>query len=307
MGAPDLATAALTFENFPSLKSHFLQGTGPFGAILGIALFGSVLLAAWRSASRFQDQGSLGEAAYVVGLSAALLGALFAGFFCPASAFPAPGWLVWPLAGILGGLSLLAEKGPVTVLPLAWGEKTRRLAYGPLLAAALALGVFPVLWFRSDIHHNAGVWHARQKHWDLAMAEWDRVRPDAPAYVMASYFKGNVYLESGKPERALEQFALVQSQSPDYARVHFQKAWPPEAGDWAGAGRFRRPSGRIDSPSAYRKLAEAALAGHLDRPPRRAPRSPWNPPGPTGRPWPRFLSRRNEGPKLAASSVKGSS
>ncbi len=267
-GALTLGTWALALKGFPSLESKFFRETGPVGALLGLALFGSVLLNAWRSARRFREQGSLGEATYAAGLSGVLLGALLAGFFCPASRLPIPDWLLWPLAGMLGGLSLLSTRGPIAVLPLPCGEKARRLGYAPSLAAGLALGAFPVLWFGSDLHHNAGVWHARQKHWDSALAEWDLVRRDAPAYVMAAYFKGNVFADFGKPEDALRQYALVESLSPGFARVDFQKGLARlQLWDWAGAEADFERAVRADPdfPPAYRRLSQAALAaGHTD-------------------------------------------
>lgn len=256
-------------EHPESLILELAAESGLVGAFLWLALFGSVLAGAWRAAGRFQEQGALDAAAYTVGLSAALLGALLSSQFCLGGTFIVPGWLIWPLAGILGGLSLLASPGPVTVLPLPWSEGTRRLLYGPACALALVLGAFPLLWFLSDVRHNQGVYHAKRKNWDQALAEWASVRPGAPAYIMAAYFKGHVYLDWGKPEDALRQYAVVESLAPDYVQVHFQKGiarlkfW-----DWAGAeGDFERAA-RLDPDfaPAHRRLSEAALAaGHLER------------------------------------------
>ena len=96
-GALTLATAALTFENFPSLKSHFLKEQDRLGRYLGSRYSAPC---SWppgappaASRTKVPGRGRLRRRAL-----RRPPGRPFAGFFCPASAFPARGgWFGrWP-------------------------------------------------------------------------------------------------------------------------------------------------------------------------------------------------------------------
>lgn len=198
---------------------------GWLGVCLWIWLFGSLGLSAWRAHRNFVKQGALGESCYLAGLSA-----LAAGFLCAAqlgfdSQNLMPGWLLWPLAGMLGGLTLLAHRGSaISVLPIPLGETARQRMYAPALLAFAGLAFFPLQWFDSEIENNTAIACANSQDWTNALAHFDRVRPGADSYVAAQYGKGNAYLSEDKPQEAVNAYAVLEELSPDYSRIHYQEA-----------------------------------------------------------------------------------
>jgi tetratricopeptide (TPR) repeat protein len=198
---------------------------GWLGVALWIWLFGSLGLAAWRAHRNFLKQGALGESCYLAGLSA-----LAAGFLCAAqlgfdSQALMPGWLLWPLAGMLGGLTLLAHRGSaISVVPIPLGETARQRMYAPALLAFAGLFFFPLQWFDSELEHNIAVADVKAHDWPSAIAHFDRVRPGAQSYVAAQYGKGNAYLAEDKPQEAINAYAVLEAVSPDFAEVHYQQA-----------------------------------------------------------------------------------
>ena len=226
------------FEHPDNALLEVASEQGLLGAGLWLWLFGSVLWGAFRARGLLIRQAALGESCYLAGFSAAMAGALASSQFSLGYYyFSVPGWLLWPLAGIAAGLSGLARQaGPVTVVPLPLAEQTRKKLYAPASLAFLGLAVFPFQWLSSDIHHNIAIRHAKDKNWDKALAQFELVKPGSSAYVMAQYFKGNVYLNSGRPREALSQYAKLESLAPDYVQLHYQKAQAyAETGEWKKA------------------------------------------------------------------------
>lgn len=214
-----------------------------------------------------RERGFLAKAADIA-LSALLCANLLWTDAVPARSL-APLWLLWPLAGMLAGFSLLARPGgAIFVLPLPWGEG-RRWLYAPALAALAGLAVFPVRWTRSGVEHNLAIHYSKQRDWKEALAHYDRVAPGSPDYVSARYLAGIVYLRLGKPEEALREFAVVQALAPDHRRLEYEKGVAyAQVFDWEKAlasheaEALRHP---LDAAN-LRALAQAAtVRGELER------------------------------------------
>lgn len=240
---------------------------GLTGVALYLWLFASVLGAAAKAAGRFLRQGASSERLYAAGLAAATASLLVTSQFALAAHFAAPGWLLWACAGLLGGLTTLSGAEKIAVAPIPLSEAGRMRLYAPALASFAALAFFPAAWFRSDIEHNLAVAYSKQLRWPEAIEHYDRVRPGAPAYVMAQYFKGNILLETQRPKEALEQYAYLQSLSPDYVQVHYQTALAyAKLGDHAAAMASLARSRALDPlfvPTFERWSQEARAAGDL--------------------------------------------
>lgn len=256
---------ALQTEHPGSLPLETAAELGMIGLGLWAWLFGALAAASWRAARLFFQQGALAESCLLAGLSSAVLGFLIAADFSSGAAQLMPGWILWPLAGTLGGLTALSRRGAsVHVFPLAVSETARRTAYAPAFLAFFGLLLFPLRWFQSDVEHNLAVYHSQRRQWPEALAHYDRVRPGADAYVLAQYFKANAYLNSDRPEEALKAYARVESLAPDYLRLHYQKALAYAAlDDWKNAMAGHEREARLDplfadNYAAWARTAKAA-------------------------------------------------
>lgn len=237
--------------------------SGLVGAGLWTWLFGALMLATWRACGRFLKEGAEGERLYAAGLAATVAGLLVSFQFSLGGLFPAPGWLLWAFAGVLGGLTMLSERGKVATAPIPLAEPERMRLYAPALAAFAFLAFYPAAWFRSDVRLNMGIAFYKAGSMDWSTEAFDRVRPGAPAYVMAQYFKGNALREAGRPEEALRQYAAVEALAPDYVLLHYFKALA-YAGlrDWENAVKSHERQRELDPlyVENYLRWSQAARA-----------------------------------------------
>ncbi len=230
-----------------------LVGTG-----LWLWLFAGLLMAGWNAGKDFRAQGALGESACLAGVFSAVVGLLLTSFFAAGIGGFAQGWILWPLAGMLGGLSLLSRAGTSRVLVVG----NKHWLYAPASVVTFSLMIFPALWFYSDIQQNIGVLRSQEGQWAKALMRFNNVVPGSPRYVTAQYFKGNVLLDQGKPKEALEQYALLESVSPDYVRLHYMKALAYAAAwDWDKAIESHERWAALDPLDAdnYSHWAQAAI------------------------------------------------
>jgi tetratricopeptide (TPR) repeat protein len=214
------------YSELAALRVHWnAAAIGWLGAGLWAWLFAALGFAAWRAHRFFVKQVALGESCYLAGLSAICAGILCSSQLGLDSQALMPGWLLWPLAGMLGGLTLLARRGStISVLPIPLGETARQRMYAPALLAFAGLFFFPLQWFDSEIENNIAVADVNAHDWQNAIAHFDRVRPGAQSYVAAQYGKGNAYLAEDKPQEAINSYAVLEGLSPDYAEVHYRQA-----------------------------------------------------------------------------------
>ncbi len=210
---------------------------GVVGGALWLWLLGSLAAAALGARRRFIKEGALGESCYTAGLCAATLGLLACTQLTPGPRSLFPDWLLWPLAGMLGGLTMLARRGAfVSVLPLPLREAARHKLYAPAFAIMLGLVVFPIRWFDSEIEHNSALACANAGDWQGAIAHFEMVKPGAESFVAAQYGKANAFLALNKPADAINAYAALEDLSPDYSHVHYQKALAyAKLQDWTDA------------------------------------------------------------------------
>lgn len=243
--------------------------TGLIGAGLWLWLLAGTLWAAWRSRKDLILRGALSESAQAAGLFAALAGFLLAGQFTAGAETPAPGWLIWALAGTLAGMTSLAGRGRVMALPIPLDLAARRKLYAPAVLALFVGVAFPVDWLRSDYRLNQGIADAKFQEWDKALAAWDGVSPGSPAYPLARYFAGNVLLEAGRPDEALASYGKLESAWPDFALVHYQRGVAyAKLGRWDEALAAHERHAALDPLRArnFERLAAAAKAvGNISR------------------------------------------
>jgi tetratricopeptide (TPR) repeat protein/O-antigen ligase len=132
------------------------------------------------------------------------------------------------------------------VLSQGWiFARTAFLARNALVPILIALMVFPLnlTWghFKADVHHNIAIFFSKQQQWDQALKNYLIVSKLNRAFVMANYFKGNVFNDrfnmtkifnpnwgdvNNEPrndfERALDAYSQVRAQAPNYVQSHHQ-------------------------------------------------------------------------------------
>ncbi|MBI4052120.1 MAG: O-antigen ligase family protein, partial [Elusimicrobia bacterium] len=117
-----------------------------------------------------------------------------------------------------------------------------RNVWVPCLALAM-LGPMYIFWgyFKADVHHNMAIFFSRQAKWNEALENYLKVNRFNPYFIMAYYFKGNVFndrfnmTKQFKPEwgdkagearddfeRALSAYEEVRSLAPNYVQMHHQ-------------------------------------------------------------------------------------
>lgn len=196
---------------------------GAVGAALWLWLFGAALWSALRGASALRREGRFPEAAYAAGFFAAAVGALAAETLSNSGSFAAPGFLLWPVAGMAAGLAPLSvTRGRVAAYPFPVDDSVRRMLHVPVLLALFALAAPPALWLRSDVEQNVAIYHAKRGDYAQAVEHFERVLPGAPAYPMALYFKGNALLDAGLAADAVAAYETLGEFAPDYVRRHMQ-------------------------------------------------------------------------------------
>ncbi len=247
-----------------------LAQTGAVGAILWLWLFGAALWRGLTGASALRRAGAVAESTYAAGFSAAAAGALLAAQFCEGWQSAAPGWLLWTLAGLGAGLSVLAAKrAPVSAYPFPVSEDVRRALHVPALLAAAALAAPPGAWLKSEVDFNKGVFFAKEGQFDEAVAHWDRVAPGAATYVSSLYFRGNARLDQDRAEDALAFYDRLRATAPDYVLVHAQRgAALAKLGRWEEAAVARARQAELDPvyvPNLVAWAEAARASGDLEQ------------------------------------------
>lgn len=190
--------------------------------ILWVWLFGALL---YKGVKRLAAAEPGGQLVYVGGLLTATIGSVLFMLLSVSSRFPAPGWLMFFVAGLLGAAAA-GGRDTVLALPLPFGGARRGLSL-----AAMAVFLFPaygaVKAFQSDIAHNLGIFYSKGGNWAEAAREYEREVPWAPSYTMSRYFLGNTYADRGQPgdlEKALASYREVRGIAPDYVSVAYREA-----------------------------------------------------------------------------------
>lgn len=264
---PPLALLAQTGAHGARLSagSELLQLWGELGAV-GLILAAGLLLGLWRAAlaarRSFERSASVGELTALAGLFAAVFGLAAASLVGAASPRQLP-WLCAPLAGALGGLTLLAPRRRVVrVIPLGLSPSAKRRVYVPAVAAALGLAIVPAQWLRSDLSLNEGAALARAERYQDAASAFARVAPLSPRYVESRYFLANALLEGGDPRGAVAAYGRLSALAPDYAQSNYLAALGhARLGEWAEAVARADRQSRVDPGFAPNQilLADAAL------------------------------------------------
>lgn len=132
------------------------------------------------------------------------------------------------------------------VLAQAWiFARTAWLARNALVPLVVGLMIFPLnlTWghFKADVNHNIAIFFSKRQEWDMALKHYLTVAKLNPAFVMANYFKGNVFNDRFNMtklynenwgdvnkvprddfERALDAYKQVHAQAPNYVQSHHQ-------------------------------------------------------------------------------------
>ncbi|MBI5242595.1 MAG: O-antigen ligase family protein [Elusimicrobia bacterium] len=168
-------------------------------------------------------------------------------------------WKIFSEYSVLQGpVSQLGYGGEVLQWWIAWScflfcaggqlfifARTVQLSRNVLVPVTAGLMLWPLYltWghFKADVHHNIAIFFSKRQEWDMALKNYLIVGRLNPAFVMANYFKGNVFNDrfnmtklynenwgdkDKKPrddfERALDAYAEVRAQAPNYVQMHHQ-------------------------------------------------------------------------------------
>jgi tetratricopeptide (TPR) repeat protein/O-antigen ligase len=194
-------------------------------------------------------------------------------YFLAAGSF---GWIVWeifsqfadaqgPLQGPFGeqllwliawSFMLLTAGGAIYAIYQI--IRSARHVYGIALLALVMVWPLHIFWgyFMADVHHNRGIYFSKGGQLEQAVASYQKVVTLNPNYIMAYYFKGNVYTDRWGPgdmERAMDEYKKVWKIAPNYVQSHHQ----------AGLVYLRKGQDarkQFDELHAQGHLAEAAVA-----------------------------------------------
>ncbi len=170
-------------------------------------------------------------------------------------------WIAW---SVFGGC----------VASLTWVFlRLTYLSEKPLVPILILLMLKPmdIFWgyFKADVHHNIAIYFSKERNWELALRHYRIVARLNPNFVMAHYFRGNVFNdrfnmtkiynpdwgdENNVPrddyERALGAYDEVRALAPNYVQTHHQVgALHQKRGDWA------QQNGRPDEAQKYYERA----------------------------------------------------
>ena len=256
-------------EHAPGLLLETAAELGLPGAVLWLWLFGAVLLSCWRARRRFIQRAALRESSQLAGLFGALLALLVACQWSSAANEAAAGWLLWPLAGLGCGLSLLASRGPIAVLPIGLADLTRRRLAAASLLAALALLAAPARWQAADVTLNSAVAAARRgAYGEAARLAQDADAWGAPRALDARYLAGSALLAAGNPIAALERLTALEAEAPAFAKLQLLKGRAElKLGNWELAETAFETQRRLDPsfiPALEGLTVAAKEAGHYE-------------------------------------------
>ena len=131
------------------------------------------------------------------------------------------GWLVWKFVNVV------------------WRAKT------PLVMVLVLAMLYPMnlFWgfFRANVYHNLAIYFSKNKDWDHALDYYNKTSKYDPSFVMAYYFRGNVFKDrfdetrqyrpewgdtDEKPrtdyERALDDYGKLRALAPNYVQTYYQ-------------------------------------------------------------------------------------
>jgi O-antigen ligase len=225
-GQPALADLAYDGrpEHAPGLLVETAAELGLPGAALWLWLFGAVAASCWRARRRFIARAALQESAQLAGLFGALLALLFASQWNASANEAAAGWLLWPLAGLACGLSLLAARGPIAVMPIGLADLGRRRLATASVLAVLALVVVPARWQAADVSLNAASAAARRgAYGEAARLAQEADVWGAPRQLESRYLAGSALLAAGNPAAALERLTNLEAEAPAFAKLQYLK------------------------------------------------------------------------------------
>ncbi|MBI4056464.1 MAG: O-antigen ligase family protein [Elusimicrobia bacterium] len=142
-------------------------------------------------------------------------------------------WISWSIF-----LAVVLGLGYVFVYLTCWSPS-------PWVPCFVLLMLYPMYlfwgYFKADVHHNIAIYFSRKGNWDEALKNYLKVNQYNPYFMMAYYFKGNVFNDrfvmekqyrpewgdkKGAPrddfERALNAYEEVRSLAPNYVQMHHQ-------------------------------------------------------------------------------------
>ena len=204
----------------PGLLIERMCELGIPAGLVWLWLFCAVLAASWKARRRFIQRAALEEAGALAGLTSSLMALLIVGQWSVTINETAAGWLLWPLAGLCGGLSLLAGRGPVSVLPLPLSASRRRAASAAVLPALIAVLLVPAWWQAADVRLNAAAAAAeRGDYGEAARLAQAADVPGAPNMLEARYVAGQALLAAGRPQDALATLGRLEEAAPAFGRL----------------------------------------------------------------------------------------
>jgi hypothetical protein len=263
-----LLAVAIGFDSLKNLQAVAFPSLGAVEATLWTWSWTASVVGGYYAARELRRRGAAAEAGYCAAFSSAFA-AWGLGAAAGLSAETGPGtWLAWACAGIaVGMLALARSRAVMRALPLPFSDDVRRLMQGPVLMLFVGALFAPGLQLTSDVRYNRAVAEARAGNLDAALADAGSVWRFSPIYPGSLYLRGRTLLKEGKPAEALTAFAALDAASPDFGRVHAQKAAAyARLEDWSAAsGEYARQDdlSGVALPELLAWTAAARASGDL--------------------------------------------
>lgn len=168
------------------------------------------------------------RAYYLFGFLAGFFGMLLHNFMDVSIRFVSSGVYLWLLPALVCCLCIYNPL-PANYQEIKSNNKNllwlRRILQVVILIICF-IGV-KIFWgvFKADIHHNIAIAHSKQAQWDEALKNYKEVNRLNPTFIMAFYFKGNVFNDrwgEGDFERAISAYKEVEKLAPNYVQMHHQ-------------------------------------------------------------------------------------
>lgn len=146
-------------------------------------------------------------------------------------------YLQWHIAWVV----FIALAGWVTwkFVNIVWKSRS----FAAILLVLAMLYPMNLFWgfFRANVYHNMAIFFSKNKDWDNALEYYDKTSQYDPSFVMAYYFRGNVFKDRFDEtpqynehwgdkgnvyrtdyERALDDYAKLRKLAPNYVQTYYQ-------------------------------------------------------------------------------------
>jgi len=129
--------------------------------------------------------------------------------------------LLW----LIAWAAMLITVGAVCWVLYRVGRSLRQV-YGFIILWVMLVPL-NIFWgyFMADAYHNRGIYFSKQQNWQAALDNYQKVVTLNPNYIMAFYFRGNVYTDrwqSGDVDLAMQEYKRVWRIAPNYVQSHHQ-------------------------------------------------------------------------------------